>query len=1741
MSFAHLHVHTEYSLLDGFSNIKKLVKRAKEMNMPALAITDHGTMYGVIEFYNAAKEAGIKPIIGLETYMAARTMKEHDSKEDRKSSHLLLLAENETGYRNLLQIASAAQLEGFYYYPRIDKAFLAKHAEGLICSSGCMSAEVPRLLEQGRVEEARKSLDWYFEVFGKNNFYLELQQHDIKELESINKNLLDMGHRYDARFIATNDVHYINAEDARLQDILLAIQTGALLTDPDRMRMTDPSYYLRSPEEMSRLFAEAPEALENTLLIAERCNVNLEVKDYRLPKFELPEGQTPEIYLRTLCADGAERRYGERATSPTVRERLDYELGVIHKMKFDAYFLIVWDLCRHARERGIWYNARGSAAGSIVAYVLDITLVDPLQHGLLFERFLNPGRISMPDIDLDFRDDRRAEMLEYAVQKYGQDKVAQIITFGTLGARAALRDVARVKDIPLPEVDRIAKLVPNIPGRPMTLAEAVEQVSELKKEYNSSDHIHELIDTAIKMEGVVRNAGTHAAGVVISDRPLIEYLPLHRPTSNAEETPVKIVTQFEMGILEKLKMLKVDFLGLATLTIMARACDLIQQRHGVTLTLDNIPTDDPDTYSMLGEGNTAGVFQLEGSGMTRALVQMKPTMLEHIIAMVALFRPGPMGFIPDYISRMHGESQAEYRHPSLEPIFRSTFGIPVYQEQLMRAAVELAGYTPSEADDLRSAISKKKKKEIEKHRGKFVAGATAGGIPKNTAEAIYTDWEEFARYGFNKCLPGDVEVLDAATGRLVKIADLYNGTAHLAETISCETSTLKLRAAPVAKIMQNGVKPVYRLTTALGHTIEATANHPFYTYDGWKILDHLQTSDLIAVPRCLPVEGVRKWPEYQVIALGHLLAEGNLCHPYSVYFYSQDRQQIDDFVRAAQAFENVKCSVAVHKKTFSVYAGRVDRKIEPGIVTWAKENKMWGKKARQKEIPAAVFELANHQIGLLISRMWEGDGHIDVKGRSLFYATASERMARQLQHLLLRLGILSRLRQVTFPYKDGRIGWQLFVTSYENLSTFATQIGRHFLSTKRRSDLQTLLQIKPERVIGTKDVVPVAVKGLVRNAKERAGVTWLEMNATSGIAQREFYPIQTATKRGFTRETIGRLADYFDDQSLRRLSESDVYWDEIVSIEYTGEKQTYDLEVSGDHSFIANDIIVHNSHAADYGILAVQTAYLKRHYPAEYMTSLLSVSKNQIEKVALYVAEARSMGIQVLPPDINASDLDFTLESIADGRLQIADSQLQIADRVGAAHSRLQIASEMGEPPSAIRHPSTTLRASPPEAIRFGLGAVKNVGQGAVELILKARSAGPFTSLNDLARWVDLRAVGKRTLECLIKVGALDQFGRRAAMLAALDRIVAVSTAHFRAEQTGQMSLFGAATGVSDSISLPDVPDLDSREQLNWERELLGLYVSEHPLTSHMATLSQIVSYFSGQLGEAAHQEKVRVAGMVANIRPHQTKTGSMMSFVTLEDIQGNIELVVFPRTWTRFEPILEVGQIIIVEGKVDAQSSPPKVLVDNIRTDIKPTVSAEEQKAQPKAAGADSPKPAPATSSPQGKKAAPPQKRVAEPSPAYPGKGEAVPPPPEAFPPGWEEAIPGNTSFAALPAPASQPSEETSSSAPLLPRFPAPPLPRSSITPPALLDADHPPQMISVILRPSDDPARDYRRIQRLHGTFISYPGRDRFSLHIFENGHGHLIEFPNDTTHVCEELRDKLKGMVGEENIRIEPITYQ
>ncbi len=1300
MSFAHLHVHTQYSLLDGFSNIKKLVQRVKEMNMPAVAITDHGTMYGVIEFFNAAKGAGVKPIIGLEAYLSPRRMSDKDSRLDKQASHLLLLAENDTGYKNLLKIASKAQLEGFYYNPRIDHDFLAAHAEGLIATSGCMAAEIPRIIMDKGADAAREKLDWYYDVFGADNFFLELQEHDIKELGTINKALMELGPRYQARYIATNDVHYIDPGDARYQDILLAIQTGALISDQNRFRMSDKSYYLRTPEEMARLFAEVPEALSNTLLIAERANVDLSTKGYHLPLFPVPDGHTAQTYLRQLCEEGLIRRYGPRVNEPAVRQRLEYELQVIHDMGFDAYFLIVWDLCRHARQEGIWYNARGSAAGSMVAFTLDITNVEPLEHGLIFERFLNPGRISMPDIDLDFQDDLRPKLMEYCAHKYGDDKVAQIITFGTLGARAAIRDVGRVMDIPLNEVDRVSKLIPNVPGKSVSVNEALELVPDLKKVTEETDYIKELVQTASNMEGSVRNAGTHAAGVIITDRPIIEYVPLHRPTSGSEDSPIKTVTQFEMSIVESLGLLKVDFLGLATLTIMQRACDLIEARTGRKLNLNNIPIDDPETYEFMGKGHTAGVFQLEGTGMTRYLMQMKPKNLANVIAMVALYRPGPLDFIPSYIRRMHGEEEVTYRHPSMEPIFKETFGIPIYQEQIMRAAVDLAGYSMSESDDLRKAIAKKQKDKLEKHRLKFIKGACEHGIDEETATAIFADWEEFARYGFNK------------------------------------------------------------------------------------------------------------------------------------------------------------------------------------------------------------------------------------------------------------------------------------------------------------------------------------------------------------------------------------------------------------------------------------------SHAADYGIIAVQTAYLKTHYPVEYMTALLSASKNESEKVALYAADCRSMGIDVLPPDINTSGWDFTIED----------------------------------------------RPEKTPAIRFGMGAVKNVGQSPVEFIMTARKEGEFSDLNDFARRCDLQKVGKRALECLVKVGALDRFGERKALLEGLDTVISVSSSHFRALNSGQMSFFGTIAGVEEEIILPNTPALDQREQLQWERDLIGLYVSDHPLTPYMAMLQRKVSHFSGQLGDAAHNDRVTVAGLVTRFRNHQTKTGKSMGFVTLEDVQGTIDLVIFPKTWEKYAMLVTMDVVLLAEGRIDAEGGDPKVLVDRL-AELTPAgvlgengmlIISEQELYEAEKAGLmadeleavveEAPMPVPAAPARQAARVSRPADGEFPPPPEEPDDWHLMEPPGHyAFQPAEPETPPLDLP-ARVEKPASVPEKQPSVPAgrtnptPVEPRpaavEPVLPAVQYLVSPLASVDQTEDSgelRMLTVIMRATGNKQRDNNHLRRVHGRIKSTPGKDKFAFMVFEGGRRYLLEFPNETTGICPDLLRELGRIVGEENCRVEKIKIQ
>jgi DNA polymerase III subunit alpha len=1062
--FVHLHVHSDFSLLDGLAKVKDLTQAAAEMGMPALALTDHGVMFGILHFYHAAKRAGIKPIVGCEMYISPRGMDQKNVKRDAKSSHLILLAENETGYHNLMQIATTAQLEGFYYKPRVDRDYLAAHAEGLIGLSSCGSGEIPRLLRDNRPIRARKAAEWYRDVFGRDNFYLELQDHDIPEMEPVNRALVQMSRDTGIGLVATNDSHYVRRDQAYAHQVLLCIQTGKTINDPSRMRMNNDSYYLKTAGEMEQLFGHVPGALGNTLVIAERCNVDLDPTGFHLPDLEVPAGYTEQSYLRHLTETGLQRLYGEAFHSERVQKRMNYELGIIHDMGFDVYFLIVWDLCEFAREQDIWWNVRGSAAGSIVAYGLGITNLDPLEHHLIFERFLNPGRVTMPDIDLDYPDDRREEMIVYTMHKYGADKVAQIITFGTLGAKAAIRDVGRALDIPLGEVDKVARLVPGGPG--VKLDAALAQVAELRQLYEGVDYVRQLIDTAREVEGVSRHASTHAAGVVVTDKPLVEYTPLHRPTRGADEALP--VTQYTMDVLEDTGLLKVDFLGLSTLTILRRAVDLIEERHGKSYTQDNIPLDDPKTYQLLSSGDVSGIFQVESSGMRRVLTAMRPTEFEHIVAVLALYRPGPMEFIDDYIAGLRGVKKPTYVHPALEPILGETFGICVYQEQIIRILTDIAGYTPGDADLVRKAVGKKIREQLVRHRDGFVQGAAEhSGMDDEAAHQIFDAFEYFARYGFNK------------------------------------------------------------------------------------------------------------------------------------------------------------------------------------------------------------------------------------------------------------------------------------------------------------------------------------------------------------------------------------------------------------------------------------------AHASDYAIITVQTAFLKAHYPVEYMTALLTVEQGNVEKVGLLIAEARRLGIEVLPPNVNFSGMDFTIE----------------------------------DQPEGVEGP----------AIRYGLGAIKNVGEGPVSVILAARVlGGPFEDVDDFCRRVDLRQVNRRALECLIKAGALSPFGTLAQLLAVMDRMLSISQqAHGAAQQYTMFDLPAFVDTARLAADLPQVMDVSPKEILSWEKELVGAYITDHPLSRVWADLEDTITVLTGQIEETMAGQKVTVAGMVNSVRKILTKRGKPMAFAEIEDLQGTVDLVIFPNVWEETVDLWQPERILVVRGQVSFRDREPSILVDSATNEI--------------------------------------------------------------------------------------------------------------------------------------------------------------------------------------------------------------
>ncbi|WP_138752465.1 DNA polymerase III subunit alpha [Paenibacillus sinopodophylli] len=1050
-SFVHLHVHSEYSLLDGAARIRDLTARAAELGMKALALTDHGVMYGAIPFYKACRARGIKPIIGCELYLTTGSRFEKGARKDNPTYHLIVLAKNEIGYRNLMKLCSIGHLEGFHYKPRVDFEVLRSHSEGLICLSSCLGSEISQHLLHDRTEEARTSALRYKEIFG-DDFYLELQDHGLLEQKKVNLAMIQLAEAVGVKLAATNDVHYLQAEDAVMQDVLICIGTGKTTEDEGRLRMHSDQMYLKSTEEMALLYRHVPEAISNTIEIADKCELELTFGRAALPVFRpVPSAMSSSDYLAALCIDGLAARYAglplDQEFMQKAEQRLEYELSVIDKMGFSDYFLIVWDFIRFAHESGIRTGpGRGSSAGSLVAYTLRITDVDPLKYKLLFERFLNPERISMPDIDIDFNDERRDEVIAYVAAKYGDEHVAQIITFGTMAAKAAVRDVGRAMNVPFHEVDRAAKLIPNQLG--ITLEEALRMSSELREASERQPKTASMLKMAVKVEGMPRHSSTHAAGVVISQEPLTNHTPIQ---TGSEQIPL---TQYSMEHLESIGLLKMDFLGLRTLSILERALQAIKEQHGKIIDFQSISDNDPATYAMLSRGDTTGIFQLESAGVRRVLKELKPTEFEDIVSVLALYRPGPMEFIPKYIQGKHGLVTVEYPHHSLEPILSETYGIIVYQEQIMQIASLMAGFSLGEADLLRRAVSKKKREVLDEERAHFVKGSLMQGYSDEEANRVYDMIVRFADYGF---------------------------------------------------------------------------------------------------PR---------------------------------------------------------------------------------------------------------------------------------------------------------------------------------------------------------------------------------------------------------------------------------------------------------------------------------------AHAAAYGVLAFQTAWLKANYPIPFMASMLaSVTGNQ-RKTAEYVDECRRMGIAVWPPDVNESSVSFTPTE---------------------------------------------------QAVRFGLASIKNVGTQAIDALMKERQERPFESLLDLCQRVDLRVVNKRVLESLIQAGAFDTLpGHRAQLLAALEETVETAVKWRKEREELQIEMFGLDEIQNWDVELPDIRPYTTGQQLDFERELLGLYLSGHPLDAAEQQLAPLGLDRLLELSDAKDGTIAIVGVMVVSIKPFTNKKGLSMGFIELEDRIMRVEAVVFPAVWKRIGSKLAKGGLAIIQATVQQQDDDYKLLVED-------------------------------------------------------------------------------------------------------------------------------------------------------------------------------------------------------------------
>lgn len=1507
-SFVHLHQHTEYSMLDGAARIGDVVAAAVRDGQPAMGITDHGNMYGVLDFYKECRDQGVKPIVGSELYMAHEARDERlqlrgsrmdDSGGEAEGGkkpyyHLTTLVENEVGYRNLIQLSSRAFLEGYYRKPKVDWDLLAEHSEGLIVTTGCLGGHVLQAMMNSGFDAACERAGRLLDIFGRDHLFVEIQDHGIPEQRETNPQLVRLAKRLGLPMLATNDSHYVHQHDAVAHDALLCVQTGSLMSDPDRFRFKGDHHYLKTAAEMRHLFREVSSACDNSLWIAERCDLEIEFGKPLLPDFPLPEGfDDAGEYLRHLTFEGARERWGDPLPDRVV-ERLAYELKVIGDMGFSSYFLIVWDLIRHARESGIRVGpGRGSAAGCAVAYTLRITDLDPIRYDLLFERFLNPSRVSMPDIDMDFDSRFRDEMIRYAAERYGRDRVAQIVTFSTIKARAAVRDAARVLGKPYAVGDRVAKAMPPlVMGRDTPLyacmeehpkfADGYKMAAELRQMYAEDPDAKEVIDVATGLEGLRRQDGIHAAAVVITKDPLTEYLPIQRkPESGQDPEDTPVVTQYEMHGVEELGLLKMDFLGLRNLDVISDTLDLIREHRGEAVDIDAVPLDDAPTYELLQRGDTIGVFQLEGTAMRALIRSLAPTEFEDVAALVALYRPGPMAanMHNDYADRKNGRKPVEYLHPDAKEVLGDTYALMVYQESMMRIAQKFAGYSLAEADNLRKA-----------------------------------------------CLPAGTRILTRSRG-YVPIERVAALSDRRVQTIDQQTATS--RFDEVDDVWSVGVKPVFRLTTATGYSIEATADHPFLVRDRWTPLGSIEPGELVAVAGRTRTDGGSRISDAEVDLSALLISEGftpDLRRTSgSPHFCNTDPQLLEAFEDACR--DHFGHELAENRRSCAAGVTRL-RLSEQELLSLAGVLGALGTSA-QRRIPQRIVNAPLRKVVRFLALYFCADGWADADGMA--FGSESREVCAGLKRMLLRLGVVSDLCHRDVP-GHGR-HWTLAVADEGMARRLADALEPH-LTTSQRDELERARAGWSQGPSATSIGIPASfLREELERRSARTGRSWRDLGVHSG-ALLACNVVHRSTLRG-----------PIDSERLEDLATGDLLWDTVADIEFVGDKECFDFSMADqDRPYaVVEDLLVHNcgkknkeliakervkfvegcestgygreigtqwfdiiepfadyafnkSHAYGYGFVAYQTAFLKANYPAEYLAALLTSVRTNLDKAAVYLAECRNMGIEVRVPDVNASAADFTPDVDRD------------AGDVGEGGTR----------------------------ILFGLAAVRNVGRGLVDHIVAEREAnGPFTDFYDFCQRVNTSVLNKKTMESLIKAGGFDSLGHpRQGLLDVHEQIIDQTVARRREHDMGVMSLFEDAdqTGPAfdERIAIPD-RDFDKKQRLAFEKEMLGLYVSDHPLMGAEVALRRRTDCSIAELADAEEGSRRSVGGVITALQRKWTKKGDLMAVFTLEDLQGAIEVMVFPRTMTEIGHLLEEDTVVILGARVDRREDTPKLIASDI------------------------------------------------------------------------------------------------------------------------------------------------------------------------------------------------------------------